>query len=87
MRIIGNLFNYKNINTHIQFRVEVNEIACLNCNIEYVCETSNSVKKQIEDYMRDLKKGNINNGLVRHNLETNNNFNFKEFKMLVYLHN
>ena len=27
---------------------------------------------------RDLKKGNINNGLVKHHLETNHNFNLKD---------
>ena len=26
------------------------------------------------------------NGLVKHNLETNHNFDFKDFKMLVHLH-
>ena len=34
-----------------------------------------------------LKKENINNSLVKHNLEANHGFNFKDFKMLVYIHN
>ncbi len=29
----------------------------------------------------------INNSLVKHNLETNHNFNFNNSKMLVYIHN
>ena len=29
-----------------------------------------------------LKKRDINNGLIKHNLETNPNFNFKDSKML-----
>ena len=35
---------------------------------------------------RDLKRGDINNGFVKHNLETNHNFNFKNHKMLVYMY-
>ena len=29
----------------------------------------------------------MNNDLVKHNLETNHNFDFEDFKMLVYIHN
>ena len=29
----------------------------------------------------------INNSLVKHNLETNHNFNFKDSRMLVYIYN
>ena len=43
-------------------------------------------KTNLQPHKR-LKKGNINNVLVKHNLETNHNFNFKDFKMLIYIHN
>ena len=45
------------------------------------------LNKQLYGHMRDLEKGNKNNNLVKHSLETNHNFNFKDFKMLVYIHN
>ena len=32
--------------------------------------------KQICEHKRDLKKGNINNGFVRRNVDINQNFNF-----------
>ena len=34
-----------------------------------------------------MKKGNINNSLVKHNLETNHDSNFKDSKMLIYIDN
>ena len=46
-------------------------------------ETSLNLQKQIYEHKRDFIKGNVNN-MVRHNLETNNNF--KNSKMLVYIH-
>ena len=40
------------------------------------------------DFMNttDLKNGNRNNGLIAHNLETNQNFNSKNSNMLVYIY-
>ena len=32
------------------------------------------------------EKESINNGLVRHDLETDHNFDFKDSKMSVYIH-
>ena len=49
------------------------KIPCLDCNKDYVGETC---RYQVLEHKRDLKKGNMNNGLVRDNLETNRNFNF-----------
>ena len=50
-------------------------------------QKNNKKKKRINEYIRDLKKGNTNNYLVRQNLETNHNFNSKKSKMFVYIHN
>ena len=44
---------------------------------EYMGETS-CINKWIYEEKRDVKKADINNGLVKHNLETNHNFNFKD---------
>ena len=64
------------------------EIPCLDCNKKkYVGESASRIKKQIYKHIRDLKQENIQKGLVKLNLETNHNFNFKDSKMLVYVHN
>ena len=36
--------------------------------------------------LSDLKKGNANDDLVKHNLESNHIFNFEYPKMLIYIH-
>ena len=43
--------------------------------------------KRIYGHIRDSTKGNINNGLVKHNLEINHNLNFQNSLILVYIHN
>ena len=43
--------------------------------------------KQIYEHMRYFKIADINNVLVKHNLETNHNFNFNDSKMLVNIQN
>ena len=43
------------------------------------------INKRIYDHTRSLKRGNIKNVLVRYNLETNHNFNFKDSKMLLQI--
>ena len=49
-------------------------------------ETSRKVQEWIFEYKMDLKKGNGNDPIVRHNSETTHNFNFKDFKyQLVYI--
>ena len=53
---------------------------------KYVGENSRNLKKRIYEHIRDFKKGNISNCLVKHNLKSNN-FILKDFKMLVYIHN
>ena len=50
-------------------------------------DESRPIQKQIYEHKRDLKKGIENNKLVLNNLETNHNFNFKDSKILVNLHN
>ena len=62
----------KNNNTHIESRVCVGgyEIPCLHCSKEYVGETSHGINKQIYEHRRDLNRANINNSLIKHNLET-----------------
>ena len=44
-----------------------------------------ALKNQIYKHIGDFEKRNIDNGLVRHNLDTNLNSNFKDPKMLVYI--
>ena len=60
--------------------------SCLNCYKKYVGETSYTINTQIYEHRRDLKRADLNNDLVKHNLETNHNFNFKDPKMLVYIY-
>ena len=54
---------------------------------KYEGESFHSFIKGICEHIRDLKRRNINTSLVNPNLETNNNFNLKNSKMLVYIHN
>ena len=54
---------------------------------KYLGETSHSLKKQINERMRKLKKRNINNGLVGYNLETDPKLSFKDSKIWFYIHN
>ena len=72
---------------HIKSDVCVYAIQCLDSNKKYVVETSRKIRKLIYEHRRDLIKGNVNNSLVRCNLEINHNFNFKDFKMLVCIPN
>ena len=51
------------------------EIPCLDCN----------KSERIYELMRDLKKENMNNGLIKHNLKTSHNFYFKDSNMFVYV--
>ena len=55
--------------------------------INYVDKTCRSFNKTIFVLKRDFKRADINNNLVKHNLETNPNFNLKASKMLVFVHN
>ena len=48
---------------------------------------SRDPQRWIYEHRRDLKKGNINNDSARNNLETNQNFNFKDSKLLVHIPN
>ena len=44
------------------------------------------LKKQIYEPITDLKKGNINNGLVNRNLKNNLSIHCKDSRILVYIH-
>ena len=46
-----------------------------------------NIDKWIYKHKRDLKRADLNNSLVTHDVETNQNFNFKDSKMLLYLQN
>ena len=83
-KIIRNLINNQYINTHIKSRAGVFEI--LDCNETYLGQTSLNINKRIYEERRDLKRVNINNSLVNHNLETNHYIIFKDSKMLVLMH-
>ena len=53
---------------------------------KYKVETSSKVQKRIYKRKRNLIKENTNNGMVKYNFKTNHVFNFKDFKMLVYIY-
>ena len=42
---------------------------------------------KIYEHRKIWKRANINKAWVKHDLETNQNFNFKDSKMLVYINN
>ena len=44
-------------------------------------------KKKIYEHTRGVKKGDINNGLVKNNFKTDHILNFKDLKILVYIYN
>ena len=72
---------YKNNNTYIKFKAELYEIPCLDCKKKNICVTLPIVL--LDEFMctkKNFKRADINNGLVKHNLETNLNFNFKDSK-------
>ena len=54
---------------------------------EYVGETFHSMVKQIYEHGKDFKRANKSKSLVMHDLETNQNFYFIDFKLLVYIDN
>ena len=64
----------------------MNEILCLDCNKKFVGETCRSLNKRIYKHKRNLQKVDLNNSLIKHNLETNPDFNFENSKKLVYIH-
>ena len=79
---IRNLINNKNNNTHIKSMAKVYDIPCWDCKKTYVGENSHNLKKQIYEYIKDSKKVNMYNGLVKHNLQTNHNFKLEDSRML-----
>ena len=84
-RTIRNLTNNKNCNIHIESRTGVYKIPfkkiCVNLFVVWKNKFMNNLG------IKKKKKRNIKNGLVKHNLETNHNFNFKDSNSLAYLHN
>ena len=85
LKTINNLINDKNNNNHVESRAGDYELPCRDCNKKYVGETCRRLKR-IYTHKRDLKRAIMNNGFVKHNLETNHNFNSLNTRMLVYLH-
>ena len=87
MSLKRNLINNENINSHIESRAGGCKILCLECNKRYIAVTCRRLNKRIYEHKRDLKRANINIGLVKHNLGTNQNLNFKESNRLVCIDN
>ena len=54
---------------------------------KYVWNISFNLINEFTNIIGILKKGNGKNEMIRHNLETNHSFNFKDSKMLVNIHN
>ena len=52
----------------------------------YVVETCYRFYKRIYEHKRDIRRTDMNDGLVKYNLETNHSFDFKDSKLLVYIH-
>ena len=78
----------ENNNTPIKSMTGVYDISRMDCNKQYVGETLRVLKKWIHEHISDLKKkGNMNNRLVKLNLETRHNFNFNDSKMVPCTHN
>ena len=71
-----------NKNTNIKSDEVFYSMQCLDYK-KYVRETSLSTQKRIYGHKRYLKICDKKNTLVRHNLEINYNFNFKDSKLLV----
>ena len=65
----------------------VYSIVCTGCNKNYIGEISRSIKTYIDVFIRDFKIENDWNTLVKRNLETKHDFNFRYSKMLVNIHN
>ena len=87
-KTIKNLINNRNNNTHIKSNAGFYSIQLLHCNKKNTWGNDPVIlKKQIHEHTADLSKGNINPGLVRHHLETNPNFIFKDSKILIYKRN
>ena len=57
------------------------------CKMICIDESSRTNKKHIYKHILDFKLGDFWNPLVKHNLETIHNFNYKDSKMLVKVHN
>ena len=49
-------------------------------------KTSGNLNKQTYNHTRNLKRANLSYSLFKYYLETNHNFNFKDYKMLVNMH-
>ena len=59
---------------------------CTGCNKDYTDETLGSIKKRINEHIRDLKIGDDWKVLANYNLETKHSFNFKDSKLFVVKH-
>ena len=86
LQCLGDLINDEGGNSHIESKLGECESLCLDCNKRYVGETCLNIDERIYEHRKYLKRAGINNGLVKHNLETNHNFNFGDFRNLVYIH-
>ena len=61
-------------------------IQSLCCNRKYACEFSWSIKKRIYEHRKDISFCVDKNVWVKHNLDTNYNFNCKDSKILGYMY-
>ena len=62
-------------------------IPCKNCKLKYVGETSRDLHVRLKEHKRDIRIDNINNALLQHISQSNQNFDFNSAKMVIYIHN
>ena len=65
-------------------------VLCLprkNSKLKYIGETYRTLHVHFKEHKRDIRIGNLNNALLQHISQTNNNFDFNSSKMLIYIHN
>jgi len=86
-KTIKSIINNKRNNTQTRSNAGVYTIQCLDCNKQYIGETSRHIDQRIREHKRDIRNGQMNNALTKHISETNHSFNFKESKLLVRIHN
>ena len=65
----------------------VYKIPCKGCNKFYIGESGRDLSIRVKEHKSALIKGNTNNALALHNLNTNHDINFKDTSLLFHCNN
>ena len=80
---IRSLLN-KQKHIHTDPEAGIYEIPCASCDLAYYGQSARNLRKRINEHKRDLRSGQTNNSIVKHNYELNHSPRFESAKVLKF---